>query len=105
MEPSESRIVELPNYPNFAFIETLALYLGTNAAFYNQFFRRNGDRRQFAAFLIVNAFTSFQLVEITNPKVLRHYAGFMNNVAEMEHRRQMTESLRKNLTKKRFVKF
>lgn len=58
MEPSESRMVQVPAFPNFAYVEILALYLGTNFAFYQQFFRRSGDRKQFAAFMLVNAFTS-----------------------------------------------
>ena len=58
MEPSESRMVQVPAYPNFAYVEMLALYLGSNFAFYQKFFRRNGDRKQFAAFMLVNVFTS-----------------------------------------------
>lgn len=58
MEPSESRMVQVPAYPNFAYVEMLALYLGTNFAFYQQYFRRNGNRKQFAAFMLVNSFTT-----------------------------------------------
>lgn len=105
MEPSESRMVQIQTYPNFAYVEMLTLYLGTNFAFYQQFFRRNGDRKQFAAFMLVNVFTTCQLVEVTNPKVMRHYAGFLNNYQETQHRLKMTENLRQNLLKKQWVKF
>jgi hypothetical protein len=42
-------------------------------------FRANQNRLQFAAFLFVNAFTSYQLAEATNIGVSRYYAALYNN--------------------------
>lgn len=87
MEPSESRLVTLPRYPNFAYVQMLFYYMASNFAFYHFIFRRTGDRRQFAAFMLVNLFTSHELGEATNPSALKHYAGYINNIVEREHRR------------------
>ena len=97
MEPSESRIVPLPLYPSSVYFQTAVYYLATNLGFYHFVFRRTADRRQFAAFMLVNVFTSFNLAELTNPRSIKHYAAFLNNTQELEHRRQLTEKLRKNL--------
>jgi hypothetical protein len=97
MEPSESRIVPLPFYPNSVYFQATVYYLASNFGFYQLVFRRTGDRRQFAAFMLVNMFTSLSLAELTNPRSVKHYAAFLNNTQEMEHRRQLSENLRKNL--------
>lgn len=97
MEPSESRIVSLPMYPASVYSQTLIYYLATNFGFYHFIYRRTANRTQFAAFMLLNIVTSWQLAEITNPKAMAHYAAYINNSVEHEHRRQMTEHFRKNL--------
>jgi hypothetical protein len=82
MEPNESRIVPLPKYPNSVYFQSAVYYLGTNLGFYHFIFKRTGDRRQFAAFMLVNVFTSLSLAELTSPKSIRHYAAFLNNAQE-----------------------
>ena len=51
----------------------------------------------FAAFMCVNAFTSFQLAEATNMGVLNYYGAHLNNASEMQHRAKVNEMLRKSL--------
>ena len=91
MEPAESRIVEpLPLFPAFSYIQTFGYYMAANLGFYHYVFRRTNDRRQFAAFLLVNIFVSNQLSNVTNAQVTRHYAAYYNNMLEKDHRNVMT---------------
>ena len=72
----------MPQYPMSAKVSHLFFYIGTNFGYYHFFFRRNGNRSQFAAFLLVNYLVSSQIAEIINPGVLHHYAAFLNNDSE-----------------------
>ena len=72
MDTSESRLVELKPYPMAAYIESLAIFFGANFLYHQNVFRRTNSRAHFAAFMAVNAFTSFQLAEATNVGVFRY---------------------------------
>jgi len=63
----------------------LFYYLGTNFGYYHYFFRRNGSRPQFAAFMLVNILVSHELSEITSPGVMYHYSARLNNDLEEDH--------------------
>lgn len=97
MEPTESRLVSLPMYPGSVYGQTLIYYLATNFGFYHLVYRRTANRPQFLGFLLLNMVTSWQLAEITSPKAMAHYAAYINNHNEHEHRKKMTEHFRKNL--------
>ena len=54
----------------------------------------------FAAFMAVNAFTSFNIAEACNWQATRYHAAAFNNTEELEHRSDMQEKLRKSLFKR-----
>ena len=97
MDASESRIVELRPYPKMVFAETLVFFFGANFLYHQNVFRRTANRPGFALFMLVNAFTSFQLAEATNVNVLRYYGCHINNKLEIEHRAEMNTVLRTRL--------
>ena len=68
-----------------------------NYLFHHKVFRRNGSRPQFAAFMLVNAFTSWQLAECANMASLVRYSYVLENTKEMEHRALMTQRLRQKM--------
>ena len=87
MEPSESRFVSLPYYPASVYSQALIYYLTLNFGFYHFVYRRTANRTQFIGFMLLNIITSWNLAEITNPKAMAHYAAYINNNQEHEHRR------------------
>jgi len=56
--------------------------------------RSRGSFPHFAAFMLVNAFTSYQLAEMMNMGAVRHYAARFQNLREVQHRNNMNEKLR-----------
>eukprot|EP00347_Sterkiella_histriomuscorum_P023913 403332953 len=84
-------------YPKIAYLECLTLFFGANFIYHQNVYRQNWNRPQFAAFLLVNLFTSFQLTEATNMEVARYYASIYNNTLEFQHRAQVNQRLRLKL--------
>ena len=92
-----SRIHKNIEYPKFVYMEMVATFLGANFVYHKNVFRRNNNKFNFGLFLIVNAFTSYQLCEMANPSVLRHYAAAFNNAEETVHRQNLNSKLRLKL--------
>ena len=59
MDATESRITAGPRYPTMVYLETALVLFGSNFLIHYNVFRRSDDRMHFAAFMAVNAFTSF----------------------------------------------
>ena len=97
MEISEARLSDNVNYPRMVYAESIVFFFGANFLFHQNVFRRTNSRPHFAVFMLVNAFTSFQLAEATNTGALKYYAAGLNNAVELHHRAQMNEALRKKL--------
>mmetsp|Transcript_39666 Transcript_39666/g.60763 ORF Transcript_39666/g.60763 Transcript_39666/m.60763 type:complete len:110 (+) Transcript_39666:7-336(+) len=66
-------------YPSFAYAEMVGVFFGANFMYHFNVFRRNRNPGTFIAFMLVNAFTSYNLVEFANPGVQRFYAAAYNN--------------------------
>merc|ERR1712166_789979 len=98
MDPSlPSRMQQTCTQPKNVYFEAAMVFLGSNFVFHHKVFRRNGSRPQFAAFMLVNAFTSYQLVECMDMGSMHRYANIMENTKEMEHRALMNEKLRQRM--------
>ena len=94
METTDSRIEDTPNYPPMVYLESALIFFGANFMFHQNVFRRSGNRAHFAGFMVINAFTSYQISEAMNPLASRHHASAFNNTIELEHRAMMQEKLR-----------
>lgn len=92
-----SRLVRTAEYPKIVYVESLLLFFGANYLFHQNVFRANQNRLQFAGFLLVNLFTSFQIAEATNVAATRYYAALYNNTREYQHRAQLNQKLRLKL--------
>ena len=99
MEAKEPRLVVSPKYPHLVYLESAMIFFGANFLFHQNVFRRSGNRAQFAAFLFVNAFTSFTISECMSSEACQYHASAFNNMMELEHRAKMTEQLRLNMFK------
>jgi hypothetical protein len=97
MEESGSRLVKGTEYPKIVYLEGLLFFFGANFFYHQHVFRANQNRLQFAGFLLVNLFTSFQLAEATNISATRYYAALYNNSMEFQHRAQLNQRLRQKL--------
>jgi hypothetical protein len=73
-------------YPKSVYIQSLAIFFGANYLFHQNVFRRSGSRPQFAAFMLVNVFTSLQIAEACNWGYARRTATIFDNTKEIEHR-------------------
>lgn len=93
-QQEQSRIVRSVEYPKIVYLEGLLFFFGANYLFHQNVFRSNQNRLQFLGFLLVNAFTSYQLAEATNIGVSRHYAAAYNNTLEYQHRAALNAKLR-----------
>ena len=100
MEPSESRMVVSPRYPSIVYLESMLIFFGANFLFHQNVFRRSGNRAQFAAFLAVNAFTSYNIAEAMNTQAAKYHASAYNNTKELEHRNSVQEVLRRKMFQK-----
>ena len=90
MDPTqESRLVEVPEMPKSVYLETLGVFLLGNFIFHRMVFRIKPNNPQFAAFIVVNAFTSFMLSQGLNNGVTARNAAIVNNVKEHEHQLKM----------------
>lgn len=94
---SGSRLISGAEYPKIVYLEGLLFFFGTNFLYHQNVFRANQNRLQFAGFLLVNAFTSFQLAEATNVGASRYYAALYNNSQEFQHRALLNQRLRLKL--------
>ena len=94
METTESRIEVTPKYPPIVYLESALIFFGANFLFHQNVFRRSGNRAHFAAFMMVNAFTSYNISEGLNEQAARYHASAFNNTLELEHRNNMQEKLR-----------
>ena len=79
MDATESRLVAGPVYPSMVYLETALIFFGANFLFHQNVFRRSGNRMHFAAFMAVNAFTSFQIAEACNSTATRYHACAFSN--------------------------
>lgn len=77
--------------------ETLLFFFGANFLFHQQVFRASQNKLQFAGFLLVNLFTSYQLAEATNITAMKYYAAIYNNTLEYRHRGLVNQRLRLKL--------
>jgi hypothetical protein len=83
MDPNaDSRLVHNIEYPRMVYLESLLFFFGANFLYHQNVFRHNQARPQFAAFLLVNLFTSFQLAEASNLQATHYYAALYNNIHE-----------------------
>ena len=103
METTDSRIEVTPKYPPIVYLESAMIFFGANFLFHQNVFRRAGNRVQFAVFMGVNAFTSYQIAECMNEQAARYHASAFNNTMELEHRANMNEKLRLRMFKPRTV--
>lgn len=97
MDTGESRVVECPKYPPIVYLESMMIFLGANFLFHQNVFRRSGNRFQFAAFMLVNGFTSYNISEAMNSQAALYHASAFNNTLELEHRADVNEKLRKKM--------
>ena len=101
MEKTESdnggRLTIAPEHPKSVYFEAAVLFFGANFLFHQNVFRRVGSRQQFAAFMLVNAFASYQIAECSNITYLRRQAILLNNTREIEHRSKVNELIRSKL--------
>lgn len=58
---SSSRLVHNTEFPKLVYLESLLIFFGANFLYHQNVFRANQSRPQFALFLAVNLFTSYQL--------------------------------------------
>lgn len=87
MDPtSDSRLVRHTVFPKIVYLEALTLFLGANFLFHQHVYRASQNKPHFLAFMLVNAFTSLQLAEATNPAVASYNAAIFNNTLERQHR-------------------
>lgn len=87
MDPTaESRFVRNVEYPKIVYLESILLFFGANFLYHQNVFRNNQNRLQFVGFLLVNAFTSFNLAQATNISVAKYNAALYNNSLELRHR-------------------
>ena len=96
-----SRLNIAAPYPKAVYLESLMVFFGANFLFHQNVFRRVGSRPQFAAFMVVNAFTSLQVAEISNMTYLRRCATIYNNTKEMEHRAEVNAVVRTRMLNQR----
>lgn len=97
MENTESRLVREVEYPKIVYLEGLLFFFGANFLYHHHVFKSNQNKLQFAGFLLVNLFTSYQLAEATNMGAQRYYAALYNNSIEYQHRAQVNQRLRLKL--------
>ena len=97
----DNRIVDVPAYPKSIILESLVLFFGANFMFHQNVFRRVGSRPQFAVFMLVNAFTSHQIIECCNYVYLQREACLFNNSSELKHRVKMNELVRLRMLNQR----
>ena len=93
-EEEFGRLNAAPEYPKGVYLTTLMLFFGANFMFHQNVFRRVGSRPQFAAFMFVNAFTSYQLSEMSNIHYTYREAIILNNTQEINHRANINDLLR-----------
>ena len=89
-----NRLVRVTDSSSILYLETLVYFFGANFVFHHSVFRSVGSRPQFAAFMLVNAFTSFQLAQVTNFHEMARMAAMLNNTVEMNHRADLNNALR-----------
>jgi len=94
---SKQRLFKTDAFPGFVYVESVAIFFFANFMFHQNVFRISGSRPQFAAFMLVNAFTSFQLAQAFNPSVIKWYSTIYENTKEMEHRAKLNEMLRSKM--------
>ena len=94
---TDSRLVRGIEYPKIVYLEGLLFFFGANFLYHQHVFRANQNRLQFAGFLLVNIFTSYQLAEATNISVTKYYAAIYNNTKEFQHRAMLNQKLRLRL--------
>ena len=81
-----SRLADSAGYPTTAYAEMAIVFFGANFLYHRNVFRRDLSKLGFGAFLLINAYTSYNLVEALNPSVIRYYAAAYNNTIEYQHR-------------------
>ena len=101
MSDNNSRMIYDREYPRTIYAQMLVVFFGANLMYHKHVFRMNGNRPQFFMFMLANAFTSFQIAEMTNLTVLDREAAAFNNTEEMIHRSKINERLRLNMMKTR----
>ena len=92
-----SRMIEGTDYPRSIYAQMLVVFFGANLMYHKNIFRMNGNRPQFFMFMLANAFTSYQLAELTSLSVIDRDAAAFNNTLEIQHRAALNERLRLNM--------
>jgi hypothetical protein len=93
--PANSQRLHVANeYPKMCYVVSLGVFFGANYGFYNQCFRRYGNRMQFTAFMLVNAFTSMQIAEAFNYSYAKRTATIYDNTRELDHRSTVNHLVR-----------
>ena len=92
-------MISATEYPRSIYAQMLVVFFGANLMYHKHVFRMNGNRPQFFMFMLANAFTSYQIAEMTNLAVVDRDAAAFNNTEEMMHRARINERLRLNMMK------
>ena len=96
-DTNSNRLVKVSDSSPSLYLETLVYFFGANFAFHHSVFRSQGSRPQFAAFMLVNVFTSYQLAQFTNYHEMARMGAMLNNTLEMEHRANLNTIYRRRL--------
>jgi hypothetical protein len=100
--PASSERLHVANpYPKLCYVQSLGVFFGANYLFHQQVFRRVGSRPQFAAFMLVNAFTSMQVSECFNYSYAKRTATIYDNTKEIEHRSVINHLVRTKMLNQR----
>ena len=92
-----SRIAENISYPKTAYLEMALVFFGANFVYHRNIFRRNLSKFGFVTFMLINAFTSWNIVEAFNPSVIRYYTAAFNNTFEMQHKAAKSQYLKNKI--------
>ena len=89
-----SRFHDGVRYPQIAYGEMGVLFFFGNWIYHKEVYRRNMSKLAFFAYLPLNAFMAYTMVEAFDPNVARWYAAALNNTMEYETRAKMNYLLR-----------
>ena len=90
-----TRLAGNVHYPTFTYLEMAGVFFAANFGYHMAVFRRRQNKAHFGAFMLVNAFTSYNLCEFASPGVVNYYAAAFNNTVEETHRKQVNSIYRR----------
>ena len=96
-EENQNRMAGNVEYPTFCYVEMAGCFFAANFVYHMSAFRRTRSKTAFSVFMLVNAFTSYNLCEFTSPGVHNYYAAAFNNTEEDSHRKQINSIYRRQI--------